>query len=222
MKKAIIFDMYETLITHYESPLYFGKQMAVDAGVFENDFLKPWRETEYERSIGRMTFEQALEYVLKENNSYSDEILTNIVNKRIATKIECFNHLHSEIIPMMEAIKKRGLKIGLISNCFSEEALVIRKSVLFPYFDAVYLSYEQGVQKPDEEIFVRCMDELNVSADECIYVGDGGSFELETASRLGMKALQAVWYLKDGTTQTSYRKKEFIQTKTPMEIINYI
>ena len=36
------------------------------------------------------------------------------------------------------------------------------------------------------------MDKLSVSPDECIYVGDGGSLELETASQIGMKALQAV------------------------------
>ena len=31
MIKAVIFDMYETLITLFESPAYFSTQMAVDA-----------------------------------------------------------------------------------------------------------------------------------------------------------------------------------------------
>ena len=31
MIKAVIFDMYETLITHYDSPLYFSMHMAADA-----------------------------------------------------------------------------------------------------------------------------------------------------------------------------------------------
>ena len=30
MIKAVIFDMFETLITHFKSPLYFGKQIAED------------------------------------------------------------------------------------------------------------------------------------------------------------------------------------------------
>lgn len=34
MIKAVIFDMYETLITLFQSPLYFGTQMAIDAGIF--------------------------------------------------------------------------------------------------------------------------------------------------------------------------------------------
>ena len=38
MIQAVIFDMYETLITHYRSPLYFGAQMAADAGITEEAF----------------------------------------------------------------------------------------------------------------------------------------------------------------------------------------
>lgn len=222
MIKAVIFDMFETLITHYESPLYFGAHMADDAGIPADDFIKVWRQTEDDRSIGKMTLEQAIEVVLKENNRYSEEILNTIVEKRTVTKRECFKHLHPEIIPMLEELKKIGLKVGLISNCFSEEAKVIRDSVLFPYFDATYLSFEQGIQKPDKEIFARCINELKVSYDECLYIGDGGSFELETAKELGMKPLQAVWYLKEGTTQPTGRKKEFVQVETPMEILKYI
>ena len=222
MIKAVIFDMYETLITHYESPLYFGKQMAMDAGIPEDDFVKVWRQTEDDRAIGKLTLEQAIEVVLKQNNRYSEEILNNIVGKREAAKIECFKHLHPEIIPMLEELKKQGLKIGLISNCFSEEAKVIRDSILFPYFDAAYLSFEQEIQKPDKEIFIRCINELQVCAEECLYVGDGGSFELETAMELGMKAIQAVWYLKEGTTQPVWKNDEFIQVETPLEILEHI
>lgn len=38
MIKAVIFDMYETLITLFESPAYFSTQMAEDAGIQEEDF----------------------------------------------------------------------------------------------------------------------------------------------------------------------------------------
>lgn len=42
MLKAVIFDMYKTLITLYESPLYFGTQIALDAGIEEEKFQKLW------------------------------------------------------------------------------------------------------------------------------------------------------------------------------------
>lgn len=222
MARAVIFDMYETLITHYHSPLYFGAQMAEDAGIPKGKFQALWRPTEHERTIGKLSFEEALEIILRENHCYSETLLKEIVKKRIETKEECFRHLHSEIIPMLSTLRKSGLLIGLISNCFSEEADVIRKSELFPCFDAIYLSYEQGIQKPNEEIFQRCMNGFSVKAEECIYVGDGGSKELETARKLGMKAVQAAWYLQEGTTQPSKRKHDFLQIEKPLDVVNYV
>lgn len=222
MIRAVIFDMFETLITHYQSPLYFGTQMAEDAGIPEDKFRSLWRPTEYDRSIGKLTLEKAVEIVLKGNQCYSEKTLKTIVEKRTAAKEECFRHLHAEIIPMLSQLKEKGFLVGLISNCFSEEAEVIRRSVLFPYFDEVYLSYEQGVGKPDREIFYRCMDGLLVKAEECLYVGDGGSQELETARNLGMTAVQAAWYLKEGSAQPSGRKQDFLQMESPLDVIRYL
>jgi putative hydrolase of the HAD superfamily len=222
MIRAAIFDMFETLITHYNSPLYFSPQMAADAGMPEEKFQALWRPTELERTIGKVTFEEVVEMILRENHAYDESAVEKIVKKRIVAKEECFRNLHEEIIPMLSMLKKEGILIGLISNCFSEEASVIRKSELFPYFDAVYLSFEQGIQKPDEEIFKRCMDHLSVKAEECIYVGDGGSNELETAQRLGMKAVQATWYLKEGTAQPAGRKHDFFQLATPLDVVRYV
>ncbi len=222
MIRAVIFDMYETLVTHYESPLYFSEQIAEDAGIPVEDFRSIWCPTEDARSTGKITLDRALEIVLRENGRYSKKLLDQIMKKRIRIKQELFRRMHPEIIPMLSRLKEKGVLIGLISNCFSEEAKVIRESILFSYFDAVCLSYEQGVQKPDREIFDRCIELLSVSADECLYVGDGGSRELEAARELGMKAVQAVWYLKEHIPFQSPRNLEFIQAEAPLDIINFI
>lgn len=221
MIRVVIFDMFETLVSHYYSPLYFGSQMAADANILEDRFQSTWKLTECDRTIGKMTLEQALEIIFKENDCYSQELLRKIIKKRKESKEACFRHINSEIIPMLTAIKKKGIHIGLISNCFSEEVEVIRKSELFPYFDGVYLSYEQGIEKPNEEIFTRCMRYFSSSPEECLYVGDGGSYELETARKLGMKVIQAAWYLQEESTQPSKRNDAFIQVENPMGVLQY-
>ena len=219
MIKAVIFDMYETLITLFDSSLYFGTQMAADAGIAEEKFQKIWRAEEKNRTIGKVTLEELLEKILRENNCFSEEKMNTILKKRIHCKEEAFEHLHIEIIPMLKALKEKGILIGLISNCFSEEAMVIKKSVLYPFFDAACLSFDEGLQKPDLAIFERCIEKLGVKADECLYVGDGGSYELEAARALGMQAVQAVWYLKEGTNQPSRRKADFEHMEKPMDVI---
>lgn len=222
MIRAVIFDMYDTLITLYESPLYFGTQMAADAGIPEEEFQKLWRASEKDRTIGKISLEEILETILRENKCYSKSMFNTIVEKRIQSKIEAFHHLHKEIIPMLTALKEKGILIGLISNCYSEEAMVIKGSILYPYFDAPCLSCEEGLQKPDMAIFQRCLNKLNVQANECLYVGDGGSSELEAAEKAGMKAVQATWYLKENTAQPSTRKEKFEQIETPLDILNRI
>lgn len=172
--KAVIFDMYETLITLFDSPLYFGTQMASDAGIAEGRFQETWRAEEKNRTTGKITLEELLEKILREN------------------------------------------------NCFSEESTVIKKSILYPFFDAVCLSFDEGIQKPDPAIFERCIERLGVEADACLYVGDGGSNELEAAQRLGMQVVQAVWYLKEGINQPAQRKTDFEHIEKPMDIIELI
>ena len=65
MIQAVIFDMYETLITHYRSPLYFGAQMAADAGITEEAFQVIWQQTEIARSTGKSVL---LQSNLQQNN----------------------------------------------------------------------------------------------------------------------------------------------------------
>ncbi len=222
MIKAVIFDMFETLISYHTCPVYFGTQMAEDAGIPTQDFLFKWRATDYDRSTGKRTVEEVLEQILKEFGAYSETLLQTLVSKRCATIEMCLEHKHVEIIPMLQTLKEQGVFIGLISNCYLEEAMRIRESEMLPYFDAVFLSNEQGICKPEKEIYHRCLNALSVKPEECLYIGDGGSKELETAQELGMKAVQAVWYLKEGTSQPVGRKPEFEQVERPMDVVEMV
>ena len=219
MIKAVIFDMFETLVTHFESPVYMAKQICADIGITEPRFREIWDTTDEDRTLGKKTLEEVIEAVLRANGCYSHKLFEMIIEKRKQSKIECFNHLHPEVIPMLTAIKEMNIKIGLITNCYFEERDVIQSSVLFPYFDAVCMSCELGLSKPDTAIFQKCTQALEVDSDECLYIGDGGSFELETAQVIGMHPIQAAWYLKDGVNQPAKRKAEFVQAETPMEVL---
>lgn len=220
--KAVIFDMYETLITHYNCPLYFSEQMGTDAGIGPELFRALWRPTEEARSRGELTVDEVVAHILKQCGVYSKELCDAIMEKRIRTKEECFRHMHPEILPMLQALKENGIKIGLISNCFSEEANVIRESILYPYFDGVILSYEQGLMKPDKRIYEACLKKLDFKPEECLYIGDGGSNELMGAKEAGLQPLQAVWYLNEKNQHLYSRKPEFLSLESPMEILKYI
>lgn len=221
--RAVIFDMYETLVTQLRSPLYYGTQIAGDSGLSPEAFLPGWRSTEEARSTGRQTFEDVIALLLKEHGVYTPQRYRQVVEKRFALQKECFSHLHPRILPMLEALKARDMKIGLITNCFSEEAVLIRESELFPFFDAPCLSWEEGVRKPDPAIYRACLERLEVPPEKCLYVGDGGSRELETARSLGMQAVQATWYRREGFEKyQAALLTDFSQISDPMELLTWI
>ena len=218
--KAVIFDMYETLVTQFESPLYYGTQIAQDLELEPDTFLPDWRKTEESRATGKRTFEQAMEELMKNHGIYTHERHQQVVDKRIAIQSDCFHHLHPGIIPMLSFLKNRGIKIGLISNCFSEETTLIRQRKWFSYFDAPCLSWEIGMRKPDPVIYHACTDLLGIPAENCLYVGDGGSQELETARSLGMQAVQATWYRKPGFEKYQATiRSDFRQIYAPMDLL---
>ena len=146
-----------------------------------------------------------------------------VVQKRFAIQADCFTHLHPGILPMLRSLKENGIKIGLITNCFSEEAALIRESPLLQYFDAPCLSWEEGVRKPAPAIYRTCLRRLGIAPEECLYVGDGGSFELETARSLGLQAVQATWYRQAAFEhkQTALRP-DFPHLSDPMDVLDWV
>ena len=219
--QAVIFDMYETLVTQFCSPLYYGTQIAEDLGLKAEEFLPGWRATEEARATGRLTFEAAMEALLRCHGLSGHH--RRVVEKRIAIQADCFRHLHPGILPMLWALRERGFRIGLITNCFSEEAELIRESQLYPYFDAPCLSWEEGTRKPDPAIYHTCLGRLGIAPQECLYVGDGGSFELETARSLGIRAVQAIWYRQGAVEhKQAALRPYFPQLSDPMEVLDWI
>lgn len=221
--QAVIFDMYETLVTQFSSPLYYGTEIAGDLGLRPEEFLPGWRFTEEDRATGKLTFEETMEVLLRRHGIFTPELHRRVVEKRMAIQADCFRHLHPGILPMLASLRERGIRIGLITNCFSEEAALIRESELFAYFDAPCLSWEEGVRKPDPAIYHACLGKLGIAPEHCLYVGDGGSMELETARSLGMEAIQATWY-----RQAAFEHKQaairpdFLQLNDPMEVLNRV
>ena len=194
MVKAVIFDMFETLVSIFSGDTYFSEHIAADLNIPIDRFRPVWHATEKARSSGKLTIEETIRTCLEELGICNEDLVHLIVENRRKNQEGVFARTPDETVELLKELKARGIKIGLISNCYSDEAQAIRDSVLFPYFDCAMLSYEQGVTKPDPEIFKRAMDALGVSADECLYVGDGGSKELFAARDVGMKAVQARYF----------------------------
>ena len=98
--------------------------------------------------------------------------------------------LRPEAVPVLRAIRARGLRTAVVSDCWYELPRVLPSLPVYPLLDARVYSVAVGCCKPDPKIYLAACAELGVAPEECLYVGDGGSNELTGAADLGMTAVR--------------------------------
>lgn len=193
--KAVMFDLFETLVTEWGHEKYTKKAMCADLDVEKKIFDVFWEEKEQDRYTGSISFEDSVLYACEKCKKQIDpELLARVKEKRVRTKSECFKYVLPEVYQLLRTLREMGLKTAIVSNCSSEEVEVFRESEICSYFDVAVLSFEVHMKKPDVCIYEEASKRLGVDLSECIFIGDGGSNELFGAREAGMKAIQAKWY----------------------------
>jgi HAD superfamily hydrolase (TIGR01549 family) len=84
---------------------------------------------------------------------------------------------------------KPNLKTGIISDAWDDTRQAIAEYVDDGTFDVIVISAEEGVAKPDPEIFRRALSRLGVAPHEAIFVDDRGK-NVRGAQQLGMYAIK--------------------------------
>ena len=89
------------------------------------------------------------------------------------------------------AAARRHGPVGLITN-FTDGALQRRKIAaagLADHFDALFISGEVGIHKPDPEIFHHAAAALGATAAHCVHIGNSWISDIEGALAAGMPAV---------------------------------
>jgi putative hydrolase of the HAD superfamily len=86
----------------------------------------------------------------------------------------------------LEAVRRRGMKVGVVSNVPADLRPVFAKHELDSLVDSFTHSFEVGAEKPDPAIFLAAAKSLGVEPGETLMVGD---HEVDRgAERAGMRA----------------------------------
>jgi len=105
--------------------------------------------------------------------------------------------LASTSIALLDAIRERGLKTGLVSNAMDPAWILLRdldEQQLAERMDTVVFSSDVGVRKPRPEIFRRALDELGVPGERALFVGDRLDADVRGARDVGMQTVLAMWF----------------------------
>jgi HAD superfamily hydrolase (TIGR01509 family) len=98
---------------------------------------------------------------------------------------------------LLDAIRERGLKTGLVSNSMDPGWLLVRdldEMGLADRLDVAVFSSDVGWRKPRPEIFERALEELAVRPERTLFVGDRLREDVGGAGELGMHTVQALWF----------------------------
>ena len=104
--------------------------------------------------------------------------------------------LYEDVLPVLDLLRARGVKIGLVSNTSRDLGAFVEHFKL--PVDAWIWSGRHGKVKPSPTIFMVVLDELGVAPEAAVMVGDSLEDDVEGARALGMRG-----YLvdRDGRTE---------------------
>ncbi len=102
---------------------------------------------------------------------------------------EEFEHAH-DMNALVRRAHERGLRTALLSNSWGD---FYPRDLWDGMFDVVVISGEVGMRKPEAGIFALTLDQLDLRADECVFVDDL-RHNIDAAAALGMVGVHHLSY----------------------------
>jgi putative hydrolase of the HAD superfamily len=108
----------------------------------------------------------------------------------IAADVASWSVYHDEVWTLAARFRAAGGRTALLSNSGPEVMARVRADrPLEARFDAVVISCEVGLAKPDPRIFRLCLERLGLAADAALFVDDRAD-NVEAAAGVGLRTLQ--------------------------------
>ena len=97
--------------------------------------------------------------------------------------------IFDDVVPALEFLNSRGLKLGIISNWDERLRPLLRHLNLDHFFQAIVASCEVGQCKPSPAIFNRASELLVSSPTSMLHIGDNPDLDVDGARGAGFHAL---------------------------------
>lgn len=197
MISAVLFDLDETLLNRTASVTDFlpdqYQRFADDLG---NVALDVWRARFLALDQkGHMRKSVVYPALLKEfgGNAARAAALLEDYKQRCSLFAQPFPGMRDTLI----GLRAGGLKLGIVTN--GEIAIQtpnINALGLPDLVDAILISEQEGLRKPDVALFHRAAERLAVRPEQCLFVGDSPEADIVGAHRAGMIT---AWFDQLGT-----------------------
>jgi putative hydrolase of the HAD superfamily len=220
--EAVLFDWNNTLVqfTWDDELLVAGHEAALAAiGREDNGFTERYRHVVLEQATPADDYGDLLRELL-------GDLPVEEVDRFVDVEHEVWRSAHAVLgsaQALLEALRGRGLKTGIVANSWPEPARLLRADVdasgLGELMDVCVFSSEAGSSKPDAAIFLQALRELDVDPLAAMFVGDRLVADVQGAANVGMATVQALWFAADD--DASGIEPDFLAF-TPMDVLNAV
>jgi len=185
--RAVLLDLYDTL-AWTEWPT-MRAELEDRFGIGEGDLLRAFSATRKARSIGTYgSAEDDLAAVLGAAGVRADAALVRELNRaRVKAFAENGVHLWDDSVPTLRELRARGLRTAIVSNCDHSTRPIVDELGLGREADAIVLSFEVGVAKPDPGIYREALDALGAQPEEAVFVDDQAGY-CDGAQAVGIRS----------------------------------
>ena len=214
--KACIFDLDGTLTNTLESMTYSVNLTLEEMG------LSKKKKDQCRLFVGngaRVLMEKSLKAVGDTDASRIEEGME--IYGRIFDR-NCTYHVtpYEGIPEMLKALKDKGIQLAVLSNKPDRQTVKVVKAI----FGEELFDYAQGQKegirrKPEPDGVWYLMEQMHVSKEECLYIGDS-EVDAATGRNAGLKTIGVLWGFRDRKTLETAGADDLIDR--PDELLQFV
>lgn len=185
--RAIVCDLFHTLVDPGRYAPVGVDRVDVTArllGVDDDAFRDRWRELEEDRTRGITPPNQEL-FADASGRDPDDPLVLEAVRRYGEALDEALLRPDPSTRLALDAMRRAGLQLAVLSNTEHRDVAAWRDSPLAERFDVTVFSCDIHALKPEPIAYEAVLRGLDLEADACVFVGDGGSDELRGAQQHG-------------------------------------
>ena len=134
----------------------------------------------------------------------------------------CTYHVtpYEGIPEMLKALKDKGIQLAVLSNKPDRQTVKVVKAI----FGEELFDYAQGQKegirrKPEPDGVWYLMEQMHVSKEECLYIGDS-EVDAATGRNAGLKTIGVLWGFRDRKTLETAGADHLIER--PEELLQFV
>jgi len=178
--RAVVFDVYGTLVSIGDKRMPFAKLLQIGEA-------KGRPRTAADRHIlmaSSFTLAQAAAFLKIELTAAEHDLL----EADLRTELQSIT-LYPEVVKTIEALRSRGIKIGVCSNLAAVYAPPV-EALLPMKLDAYAWSFQVGALKPEHKIYRSVCEALGCQSHQVLMVGDNKLADVDGPRSFGMRSIR--------------------------------